>query len=76
MDSGIVAGGVTLLCFKWETILNRFGNIYCPRVCPRCEIRALSLGNMKAGVMELNKDLTGTLYQSSHGAQAGKESEK
>ena len=76
MDSGVVAGGVFFLRFKWETSLNQFGNICCPTVCPRCERRALSLGNMRTGVMKSDKDLTGTPYRPSRGARVGTESEK
>ena len=76
MDSGRVAGGAFLLRLKWETILNRFVNVCCPRICPRCEIWAPSLGSMRVGIRILNKVLTGTPYRSSHGVQVGKESEK
>ena len=48
MDGGRVAGDVFLLRFKWETILNLFVNVWCPRICPRCETLALSLGKYES----------------------------
>ena len=76
MDNGRVPGDVFLLRLVWETILNQFGNVCRPRICPRCEIWALSLGSIRVIIGILNKDLTGTPYRPFRGAKVGKESGK